>query len=135
MIKHYVDGAGIYRGYSVDIDNLPFIGAVEVPSAPPSDDSIFSNGAWVTTVESVKEREVAQITATAEKKLDAVDRAVRRALVKVIETGAASVPGALLAKIKKNDLIEDTRDAAITAVNAATTKTAARAVQGAIVWP
>lgn len=105
-------------------------------AVPLDADNVWQGGAFkprVLTLDEVKAREVAQTNRAAQNRLDSVDRAVRRALVRVIE-GAAVSP-ALLARIKKNDLIEDAWDAAIVAIEAAATKAAARAVFPAIVWP
>lgn len=114
--------------------SVPPVGAHDAP--PALSLNVWNGSAFVPrvlTLAEVQAREVGEIEAVAERKLDRIESPLRRAVVKLIEGGAVSP--ALLARIKKNDLIEGARDAAILAVNAATTKTAAKAVKPAIVWP
>lgn len=132
---HYFADVNILAEY--DENGTQIGGAIEVPN-PPNDDSFFDliSGTWKNpprTLDEVKENEAGHIDMAAAKRMAAISDVVRRAVVK-LALGQA-VPPAMLAKLQKNDAIEDARDAAILAVNAATTKAAAKAVQGAIVWP
>lgn len=130
----YYESAELIGGL-FDENGVQIGGPVEVPIRPGID-YVFTAGAWVAktlSLADVQAREVAQTEAAADARLDRIDTAVRRAVVKLAE--GVAVPAPLLARIKKNDLIEDARDAAIIAINAAANKPAARAVFPAIVWP
>lgn len=116
------------------IDDVPPNGTFDAP--PSASGNVWSGAGFVPrtlTLDEVKAREVNQITQAANNRLENVIDATRRAVVKLAQ--GLAVSAALLARIKKQDDIEDARDAAIVAVNAAATKTAARAVFPAIVWP
>lgn len=129
-MRGFIDKNGNY--YEADKN---ITGATEVPKRP-DDDHVFTNGAWVArtlSLDEVKARERAQVERQAGARMDRVENAMRRMTVLLAE--AKPVPAALLAKVKKNDLIEDARDAALLAIDAAATKTAARAVAPAVVWP
>jgi len=129
---YMIDENGFYFGAEINLNGLQ-----EVPQRPDDDhewDTVAQT--WKPrplSLDEVKAREVLEIIRAADARLENTDNATRRAVVKLAQGGA--VPALLLAKIKKADDIEDARDAAILAVNAATTKTAAKAVKPAIVWP
>lgn len=110
-------------------------GPVGVPLRP-DDGHDFVSGAWVPktlTLDQVKAREKAQVSGVADAKLGRVDDGVRRMVVLLAK--GLSVPPVLLARVEKNDLIENVRDSALADIDAASTKAAARAVAPAIVWP
>lgn len=141
MMLGFIDENGNYFEADADIlgvfdESGNRIGGPEIVDLRPDGDHVRENGAWVPRVLSlaeVQEREKAQVSNTAANKLGRVDDGVRRMVVLLAE--GKPVPAALLAKVKKNDLIEDTRDAALVQIDAAATKAAARAVAPAIVWP
>lgn len=110
-------------------------GPETVPLRPDADHD-WDGAAWkprTLTLDEVKAREKEQVSNLAARRMSKVETAVRRAVVRLAK--GMAVPPALLARIEKEDAIEDARDAAIAAIDAAKTRTAARAVAGAIVWP
>lgn len=124
--------------YELDGDGVPIrkISGPDVVPLRPSPDHEWDGTAWkprALTLDEVKASEVEQVERAAARRLDRIDDAVRR-VVYAMATAKLARPADLV-KLKKHDDIEAARDAAIVAINAATTRTAARAVAGAIVWP
>lgn len=125
---------GLYAEAIDDAAELP-AGATPVPVRPSADHD-WDGAAWrprsLTLIE-VQAREKTQVNAAAANRIERTELAQVRVLVALAEGRAA--PAAALAKVKKAMLVDEARDTAIAAIDAAATKAAARAVFPAIVWP
>lgn len=130
--------ADIVSEFEYDADGVPVrkIRGPETVPLRPSPDHEWDGTAWnekTLTLADVKAREVAQAEAKAARRLGRLDDAIRRV---VYAQATAGIPRpADVAALKKANDIEAARDAAVVAINAATTRAAARDVVGKIVWP
>lgn len=118
-----------------DENGVKLSGPETVPLRPDADHD-WDGVAWKPkniTLAEVKDREKAQARAQAARRIDRAEDSIARV---VLAMAKLQIPKpADIARLEKIAAVEKARDDAIAAIDAATTKAAARDVVGKIVWP